>query len=106
MTQIADYVDLIAIKPEWTPIDGSVTIFSPSSARKQQFLSDDEEVRVQLADSGAAAAPRRCHLRQVDGGERQHGARARLHVQSGRVWIFHLLEERGKGEVDLKTRGI
>jgi PH domain len=34
----------------------------------------------------------------VDGGEGQLGARAWLHVQSRRVWILHLLEERGKGE--------
>lgn len=65
----------------------------------RSFLSDDQEVRVQLADSGATAAARRRHLRPMDRGKGQHGARARLHVQSRRVWLLYLLEERGKGEV-------
>lgn len=109
MTQIADNIFIdsddkkcsSALPSEfiwtvWGNKTDRINATSPVSCRHN--LNDDEEVWLQLANSDASAAPRRCHIRPVDGGEGQLGARDGLHVQSWRVRVLHLLEERGKGE--------
>lgn len=69
--------------------------------REPPSQEDDEEVRVQLADQGAATTASRMHVRSLDGGKGQHGAGAQLRVQGRRIRVLHLLAERGKGESPL-----
>lgn len=73
------------------------SFFQPGIATTA-FRQDDQALRFQLADSGARVPAERRHLRSLDGGEGQHRTGAGLCVQGGRVWVLHLLEERGQGK--------
>lgn len=54
---------------------------------------NDQEIWVQLANSCARTTPQWISIWPLDRGEGQHRDGVWVPLQSGRVWIFHLLEE-------------